>query len=59
MIGFTGQRVIEKTVREVLPEGFQQSEFLLKYGQIDLILDRRQMRDKISSLLKIMTHYSE
>ena len=53
-IGFAGPRVIEQTVREKLPEGFQRSEFLLEKGAIDLILDRRQLRDKISSMLALM-----
>ena len=51
LIGFAGPRVIEQTVREVLPEGFQSSEFLLEHGHIDLIVDRREMRDRIASLL--------
>lgn len=50
-IGFAGPRVIAQTVREKLPEGFQQSEFLLEKGAIDMIVDRRQMRNEISSLL--------
>jgi acetyl-CoA carboxylase carboxyl transferase subunit beta len=54
LIGFAGPRVIEQTVRETLPEGFQRSEFLLDHGAIDLIVDRRQMRDKISALLALM-----
>jgi acetyl-CoA carboxylase carboxyl transferase subunit beta len=54
LIGFAGPRVIEQTVREKLPEGFQRSEFLLEHGAIDLIVDRRQMRDKISSLLGML-----
>jgi acetyl-CoA carboxylase carboxyl transferase subunit beta len=56
LIGFAGPRVIEQTVRETLPEGFQRSEFLLEHGAIDMIIDRREMRDRISSLLSIMTH---
>ncbi len=52
LIGFAGPRVIEQTVRQVLPEGFQKSEFLLEHGHIDTIVDRRQMREKIYSLLK-------
>lgn len=56
MIGFTGPRVIEQTVREVLPEGFQQSEFLVDHGMIDMIIDRRQIRDKIANLLKKLMH---
>jgi len=55
LIGFAGPRVIEQTVREKLPEGFQRSEFLLEHGAIDLIIDRRNMRDKIHSLLAMMT----
>ncbi|HLS83674.1 MAG TPA: acetyl-CoA carboxylase, carboxyltransferase subunit beta [Arenimonas sp.] len=54
LIGFAGPRVIEQTVRETLPEGFQRSEFLLEHGAIDLIVDRRQMRDKLSALLALM-----
>jgi len=55
LIGFAGPRVIEQTVRETLPEGFQRSEFLLDHGAIDLIVDRRQMRDKIAAMLAVMT----
>ena len=51
LIGFAGPRVIEQTVRETLPEGFQRSEFLLDHGAIDMIVDRRDMRDKIGGLL--------
>ncbi|MDC8830641.1 acetyl-CoA carboxylase, carboxyltransferase subunit beta [Alteromonas gilva] len=51
LIGFAGPRVIEQTVREKLPEGFQRSEFLLEKGAIDMIVDRRQMRDKLHSVL--------
>ena len=54
LIGFAGPRVIEQTVREKLPEGFQRSEFLLEKGAIDMILDRRQLRDKISAILALM-----
>jgi len=54
LIGFAGPRVIEQTVRETLPEGFQRSEFLLEHGAIDMIIDRRDMRDKIASLLSMM-----
>ncbi|MDN4502641.1 acetyl-CoA carboxylase, carboxyltransferase subunit beta [Alteromonadaceae bacterium BrNp21-10] len=56
LIGFAGPRVIEQTVREVLPEGFQRSEFLLEKGAIDMIVDRRQMRDKIHSILSKLHH---
>lgn len=51
LIGFAGPRVIEQTVRERLPEGFQRSEFLLDHGAIDMIIDRRDMRDQIGNLL--------
>ena len=54
LIGFAGPRVIEQTVRETLPEGFQRSEFLLEHGAIDMIIDRRDMRDRIASLLSMM-----
>ena len=54
LIGFAGPRVIEQTVREKLPEGFQRSEFLREHGAIDMIIDRRDMRDKISSILAIL-----
>ena len=56
LIGFAGPRVIEQTVREKLPEGFQRSEFLLEHGVLDMIIDRRDMRGKIASLLPILTH---
>jgi len=59
LIGFAGPRVIEQTVRETLPEGFQRSEFLLEHGDIDMIVDRREMRDRIASLLAKMTHRPE
>ena len=58
LIGFAGPRVIEQTVRETLPEGFQRSEFLLEHGAIDMIIDRRDMRDRIASLLSMLTHQS-
>ncbi len=54
LIGFAGPRVIEQTVRETLPEGFQRSEFLLTKGAIDMIVDRRQMRDEIAQLLALL-----
>jgi acetyl-CoA carboxylase carboxyl transferase subunit beta len=54
LIGFAGPRVIEQTVREKLPEGFQRSEFLLEHGAIDLICDRREMRDKLADLLALL-----
>ncbi|MDX9741761.1 MAG: acetyl-CoA carboxylase, carboxyltransferase subunit beta [Gammaproteobacteria bacterium] len=55
LIGFAGPRVIEQTVREKLPEGFQRSEFLLEHGAIDLIIDRRHMRDRLHGLLAMLT----
>ena len=54
LIGFAGPRVIEQTVREKLPDGFQRSEFLMKTGQIDLIVDRREMRAKISVITQLL-----
>lgn len=54
LIGFAGQRVIEQTVREILPEGFQRSEFLLEHGVIDMIVDRREIRQRVGSLLAKM-----
>ncbi len=56
LIGFAGPRVIEQTVRETLPEGFQRSEFLLAHGALDMIVDRRDMRDTLASLLAMLTH---
>jgi acetyl-CoA carboxylase carboxyl transferase subunit beta len=53
-IGFAGPRVIEQTVREKLPEGFQRSEFLLQKGAIDIIMDRRNMRDDIGAMLALL-----
>ncbi len=54
LIGFAGARVIEQTVRESLPEGFQRSEFLLDHGAIDMIVDRRALREKLSDLFALM-----
>jgi acetyl-CoA carboxylase carboxyl transferase subunit beta len=51
LIGFAGPRVIEQTVRETLPQGFQRAEFLLEHGAVDMIVDRRQMRDRAAGLL--------
>jgi acetyl-CoA carboxylase carboxyl transferase subunit beta len=51
LIGFAGPRVIEQTVREKLPEGFQRSEFLLAHGAIDMIVDRRDMKKKLVNLI--------
>ncbi|PZO65667.1 MAG: acetyl-CoA carboxylase carboxyl transferase subunit beta [Pseudoxanthomonas suwonensis] len=55
LIGFAGPRVIEQTVRETLPEGFQRSEFLLEHGAIDQICDRRELRSRIGALLALLT----
>jgi acetyl-CoA carboxylase carboxyl transferase subunit beta len=54
LIGFAGPRVIQQTVRETLPEGFQRSEFLLEHGGLDLIIDRRDMRDRLAALLRLL-----
>ena len=54
LVGFAGPRVIEQTVREKLPEGFQRAEFLLEKGAIDMIVDRKAMRDELSSLLRLL-----
>jgi len=54
LIGFAGPRVIEQTVRETLPDGFQRSEFLLEHGAIDQIVDRRQLRERIATLLALL-----
>ena len=54
LIGFAGQRVIEQTVREKLPEGFQRSEFLLAHGTVDQIVDRREMRERLAHLLAML-----
>ncbi|VFR78130.1 Acetyl-coenzyme A carboxyl transferase beta chain [plant metagenome] len=56
LIGFAGPRVIEQTVREKLPEGFQRSEFLLQKGAVDMVVDRRQLRDEIARLLALLTN---
>jgi acetyl-CoA carboxylase carboxyl transferase subunit beta len=58
LIGFAGPRVIEQTVREKLPEGFQRSEFLMQKGGIDMIVDRRQMRTEIAKLLALLQKQS-
>ena len=56
LIGFAGPRVIEQTVRETLPEEFQKSEFLLEHGNIDMIVHRQDLRDRIASILSILCH---
>jgi acetyl-CoA carboxylase carboxyl transferase subunit beta len=54
LIGFAGPRVIEQTVRQTLPEGFQRAEFLLEHGAVDMIVDRRNMRDKLANLITLL-----
>jgi len=54
LIGFAGPRVIEQTVREKLPEGFQRAEFLLEHGAVDMIIDRRDMRDRLTNVLTML-----
>ncbi len=54
LIGFAGPRVIEQTIRQKLPEGFQTSEFLLKHGMIDAIVHRKEMRDRLAQLLGLL-----
>jgi acetyl-CoA carboxylase carboxyl transferase subunit beta len=54
LIGFAGPRVIEQTVRETLPEGFQRAEFLLEHGAIDMIVDRREMRERLAQILSLL-----
>ncbi len=58
LVGFAGPRVIEQTVRQKLPEGFQRAEFLLEHGAIDMIVDRREMREKIHRVLAMLTHWA-
>jgi acetyl-CoA carboxylase carboxyl transferase subunit beta len=59
LIGFAGPRVIEQTVREKLPEGFQRSEFLLDHGAVDQIIDRREMRDRLADLFALLMKQSK
>jgi acetyl-CoA carboxylase carboxyl transferase subunit beta len=58
LIGFAGPRVIEQTVREKLPEGFQRAEFLLNTGAIDMVVDRRHLKEEIAHLIALLTHQS-
>lgn len=58
LIGFAGPRVIEQTVRQKLPEGFQRAEFLLDHGAIDMIVDRRDMRETMHRILSMLTHWT-
>jgi acetyl-CoA carboxylase carboxyl transferase subunit beta len=54
LIGFAGPRVIEQTVKQTLPEGFQRAEFLLDKGAVDMIVDRREMRDRLAQLITLL-----
>jgi acetyl-CoA carboxylase carboxyl transferase subunit beta len=54
LIGFAGPRVIEQTVKQTLPEGFQRAEFLLEHGAIDMIVDRRHMRERLAALITLL-----
>ena len=54
LVGFAGPRVIEQTIRQTLPEGFQRSEFLLEHGVIDLIVPRRELRPKVASIIGVL-----
>jgi len=58
LIGFAGPRVIEQTVREKLPEGFQRAEFLLEKGAVDMIVDRRQLREELARLIALLMRQS-
>ncbi len=58
LIGFAGPRVIEQTVRETLPEGFQRSEFLVEHGAVDMIVDRRDMRDRLTNILTMLQKHA-
>jgi acetyl-CoA carboxylase carboxyl transferase subunit beta len=58
LIGFAGPRVIEETIRQRLPQGFQRSEFLLEHGMIDLIVDRRELKSTIARMLQILQRSS-
>ena len=55
LIGFAGPRVIEQTIRQTLPDGFQRSEYLLEHGMVDMIIPRKEMKQKLSELLRIFT----
>lgn len=59
LIGFAGPRVIQQTVGETLPEGFQRSEFLLEHGAIDKVVNRLDMRDTIASFIKLLHHHNQ
>lgn len=59
LIGFAGPRVIEQTVRQILPEGFQKSEFLLEHGHIDMVVDRKRLKDTVSELISKLSGLRE
>jgi acetyl-CoA carboxylase carboxyl transferase subunit beta len=56
LIGFAGPRVIEQTIRQKLPEGFQRSEYLLEHGMVDMIVPRQQMRATLGQMLAMLTN---
>jgi len=56
LIGFAGPRVIEQTVRQTLPDGFQRSEFLLEHGHIDMVVERKELRDTLARLIATLSH---
>jgi acetyl-CoA carboxylase carboxyl transferase subunit beta len=56
LIGFAGPRVIEQTIRQKLPEGFQRAEFLLKHGMVDMIVERKDMKTTLSGLIRLFGH---
>jgi len=58
LIGFAGARVIQQTVRETLPEGFQRAEFLLEHGAVDMIVDRREIKNQLAMLITLLTKQS-
>ncbi len=55
LIGFAGQRVIESTIREKLPEGFQRAEYLLEHGMVDMVVERRELRERLAQLIAYLT----
>jgi acetyl-CoA carboxylase carboxyl transferase subunit beta len=55
LIGFAGQRVIESTIREKLPEGFQRAEYLLDHGMVDMVVERRELRSRLAQLIAYLT----
>jgi acetyl-CoA carboxylase carboxyl transferase subunit beta len=56
LIGFAGPRVIEQTIRQKLPEGFQRAEYLLEHGMVDIIVHRKDLKQKLSQLIKMLHH---